>query len=46
MPAWLCTAQGCSAWVRIVSEREAKLTERLCPLCGSAMRRGTRSVPR
>ncbi|GGA30747.1 DNA helicase [Paenibacillus physcomitrellae] len=46
VPAWLCTAQGCAAWVRIVSEREAKLTERVCPLCGSPMAKGTRNVPR
>ncbi len=45
VPAWLCNSRSCSAWVRIVSDREAGLNERLCPLCGSDMTRGFREVP-
>lgn len=43
--AWLCTSASCTAWVRIVSDREAKLPSRLCPLCGTAMKKGNREVP-
>lgn len=43
--AWLCSSPSCKAWVRIVSEREARLTERRCPLCGSSMNKGRREIP-
>lgn len=45
VPAWLCTGPNCIAWIRIASDREAKLTSRECPLCKSAMKKGTRNVP-
>lgn len=45
VPAWICTGSGCMAWSRISSAAERELKGKLCPLCGTPMRLGTREVP-
>ncbi|AWB43069.1 DNA helicase UvrD [Paenibacillus sp. CAA11] len=45
VPAWVCSKPGCIAWVRIASDKEARLTHKACPLCKADMHRGTREIP-
>ncbi|MCQ6562377.1 UvrD-helicase domain-containing protein [Paenibacillus mendelii] len=43
--AWVCTSPGCIAWTRIEGYKETKLTSKPCPLCKSAMEKGSKVVP-
>ncbi|ANE46357.1 ATP-dependent DNA helicase UvrD [Paenibacillus swuensis] len=42
--AWLCTDTNCKAWSKIISYDDANQSEKSCPLCGAAMRRGSKEV--
>ncbi|UVI30691.1 UvrD-helicase domain-containing protein [Paenibacillus spongiae] len=43
--AWVCTSPPCIAWTRIDPYKEAHLTSKPCPLCKSAMEKGSKAVP-
>lgn len=43
--AWLCSSPSCNVWSRISSKREADLPSKACPICGSPMVKGGKTVP-
>ncbi|MFC7395013.1 UvrD-helicase domain-containing protein [Scopulibacillus cellulosilyticus] len=42
--AWICTSSTCIAWQQITSNEDAKLDNKQCPLCGSSMEKGNKSI--
>lgn len=43
--AWLCTGPGCRGWQRMDSDLARANRHKACPLCGAAMKLGTKEAP-
>ncbi|MDF2924488.1 MAG: ATP-dependent helicase UvrD [Paenibacillaceae bacterium] len=42
--AWICTRPGCTAWSRISSYEETQRPDKQCPVCRSAMSKGSKQL--
>ncbi|MFD0676952.1 MULTISPECIES: UvrD-helicase domain-containing protein [unclassified Paenibacillus] len=42
--AWICTSSRCKTWQRITSSADAELSTKACPLCKSAMAKGSKDL--
>ncbi|MFD0694429.1 UvrD-helicase domain-containing protein [Paenibacillus sp. GCM10027628] len=42
--AWVCPGERCNAWARISSPQEAQRAAKACPLCGTAMHKGSKLI--